>query len=40
VVQGQAAYFARGAQVVQVVMYAPVISAQAADTFFTSLHFD
>ena len=40
VVQGQAAYFARGAQVVQGVMYAPVISAQAADTFFTSLHFD
>ena len=40
VVQGQAAYFSRGAQVVQVVMYAPVISAQAADTFFTSLHFD
>lgn len=39
-VQGQAAYFARGAQVVQVVMYAPVISAQAADTFFTSLRFD
>lgn len=40
VVQGQAAYFSRGAQVVQVVMYAPVISAQAADTFFTSLRFD
>jgi hypothetical protein len=26
--------------VVQVVMYAPVISAQVADTFFTSLRFD
>ena len=36
-VQSRAAYFAKGARVVQVVMYAPKINPDAADTFFTSL---
>ena len=39
-VQGQAAYFAKGARVVQVVMYAPKINPVAADTFFTSLRIE
>ena len=36
-VSGQAAYFAQGSQLFQVVMYAPNIDAEAADTFFSSL---
>ena len=36
-VAGQAAYFAQGSQVFQVVMYAPKIKSEAADTFFSSL---
>jgi hypothetical protein len=39
-IQGRAAYFAKGARVVQVVMYAPKISPEAAETFFTSLRID
>lgn len=39
-VSGQAAYFARGAQVFQVVMYAPDIAPEVAETFFASLKFD
>ena len=36
-VAGQAAYFAQGSQVFQVVMYAPKITPEAADTYFSSL---
>ena len=36
-VAGQAAYFAHGSQVFQVVMYAQKIMPEAADTFFSSL---
>lgn len=36
-VQGHAAYFSSGSLIVQAVMYAPHISPDAADTFFTSL---
>jgi hypothetical protein len=39
-VQGQAVYFARGSQLFQAVIYAPRISAEAADTFFESLAFE
>jgi hypothetical protein len=36
-VSGQAAYFAQGAQVFQVVMYATAIAPEVAETFFSSL---
>lgn len=36
-VSGQAAYFAQGTQVFQVVMYAPQIAPDVAETFFSSL---
>ena len=36
-VSGQAAYFAQGSQVFQVVMYAPKIAPDVAETFFSSL---
>ena len=36
-VSGQAAYFAQGAQVFQVVLYAPQIAPEVAETFFSSL---
>ena len=36
-VAGQAAYFAQGSQVFQVVMYAPKITPEVADTLFSSL---
>lgn len=39
-VSGQAAYFAQGSQVFQVVMYAPKIAPEAAETFFSSLKFE
>ena len=39
-VSGQAAYFADGAQVFQVVMYAPQIAPEVAETFFSSLKFE
>jgi hypothetical protein len=39
-VSGQAAYFAQGSQVFQVVMYAPQIAPEVAETFFTSLTFE
>ena len=39
-VSGQAAYFAQGAQVFQVVLYSARISPEAADTFFSSLKFE
>jgi hypothetical protein len=39
-VRGQAAYFARGSQVFQAVLYAEKISAEVSDTFFSSLKFD
>ena len=39
-VTGQAAYFAQGTQVFQVVMYAATPNPEAADTFFSSLKFD
>lgn len=38
-VMGQVAYFSRGAQVFQAVMYAPQIKPEVAETFFTSLKF-
>lgn len=38
-VSGQAAYFAQGSQVFQVVMYAPHIAPDVAETFFSSLKF-
>ncbi len=38
-VQGRAAYFASGTRIFQAVIYAPDISAEAAETFFTSLRF-
>jgi hypothetical protein len=40
VVSGQAAYFAQGSQVFQVVMYAPKIESEVAETFFSSLKFE
>ena len=39
-VQSQAAYFARGAQVFQAVIYADRISPEVAETFFSSLKLD
>lgn len=39
-VSGQAAYFAQGPQLFQVVMYAPKIDAEVAETFFSSLKFE
>ena len=39
-VSGQAAYFAQGKQLFQVVLYAPKIAPEAADTFFSSLKFE
>ena len=39
-VAGQAAYFAQGSQLFQVVMYAPRIAPDAAETFFSSLKFN
>ena len=39
-VNGQAAYFAQGSQVFQVVMYAPRIAPEVAETFFSSLKFE
>ncbi|MBG6076853.1 hypothetical protein [Polaromonas sp. CG_9.11] len=36
-VSGQAAYFAQGSQLFQVVMYAPHLMPEAAETFFSSL---
>ena len=39
-VTGQAAYFAHGTQVFQVVMYAAKPNLEAANTFFSSLKFD
>ncbi|MDB5938113.1 MAG: hypothetical protein JWP77_477 [Polaromonas sp.] len=39
-VSGQAAYFAQGSQVFQVVMYAPRIAPEVAETFFSSLKFE
>lgn len=36
-VAGQAAYFSRGSQLFQVVLYADVINAEVAETFFSSL---
>lgn len=39
-VTGQAAYFAKGTQVFQVVMYAGKVSPEAGDTFFSSLKFE
>ncbi|MDO8719061.1 MAG: hypothetical protein Q7K20_08800 [Polaromonas sp.] len=38
-VQGQAAYFAQGAQVFQAVIYATEITPEAAETFFSSFKF-
>jgi hypothetical protein len=39
-VSGQAAYFAQGPQVFQVVMYAPQMAPEVAETFFSSLKFE
>ena len=39
-VSGQAAYFSKGIQVFQVVMYAPKIESEVAETFFSSLKFE
>ncbi|MDB5966792.1 MAG: hypothetical protein JWQ72_3292 [Polaromonas sp.] len=39
-VSGQAAYFAQGSQVFQVVLYAAKIPADASEPFFSSLRFD
>lgn len=39
-VSGQAAYFAQGSQVFQVVMYSPRITPEVAETFFSSLKFE
>lgn len=39
-VSGQAAYFAQGSQLFQVVMYAPRITPEVAETFFSSLKFE
>ena len=39
-VSTQAAYFAQGSQLFQVVMYAPRIAPEAAETFFSSLKFE
>ena len=39
-VSSQAAYFVQGAQLFQVVMYAPQIAPEVAETFFSSLKFE
>jgi hypothetical protein len=39
-VQGQAAYFARGSQVFQAVIYSDRVTPEAADTFFAGLKFE
>jgi len=39
-VAGQAAYFARGSQLFQVVLYADVLDPEVAETFFSSLRFE
>lgn len=39
-VSSQAAYFAQGSQLFQVVMYAPQIAPEVAETFFSSLKFE
>jgi hypothetical protein len=39
-VAGQAAYFSRGSQLFQVVLYAGVIDAEVAETYFSSLKFE
>jgi hypothetical protein len=39
-VESQAAYFARGSQVVQAVIYADQVPAEAADAFFAGLGFE
>jgi hypothetical protein len=39
-VAGQAAYFARGSQLFQVVLYAAVMDAEVAETYFSSLRFE
>ena len=39
-VSGQSASFAQGAQVFQVVLYAPKIAPETAETFFSSLKFE
>jgi hypothetical protein len=39
-VSGQAAYFAQGSQVFQVVLYSAHISPEVAETFFSSLQFE
>ncbi|MBG6072367.1 MULTISPECIES: hypothetical protein [unclassified Polaromonas] len=39
-VSGQAAYFAQGSQLFQVVIYAPRIAPEVAETFFSSLKFE
>ncbi|WP_372827288.1 hypothetical protein [Polaromonas sp.] len=39
-VAGHAAYFSRGAQLFQVVLYADTINAEVAETFFSSLKFE
>ena len=39
-VSGQAAYFAQGSQVFQVVMYAGQIKPEVAETFYASLKFE
>jgi len=39
-VSTQAAYFAQGSQLFQVVMYAPNIAPEVAETFFSSLKFE
>jgi len=40
VVSGQAAYFAQGSQVFQVVLYADKVSPDVAETFFSGLRFE
>jgi len=40
VVEGQAVYFAQGAQAFQVVLYADRIAPEVAETFFSSLKFE
>jgi hypothetical protein len=39
-VMGQAAYFTKGSQVFQAVLYAEKVSTEVSDTFFSSLKFD
>ena len=39
-VSSQAAYFSQGSQLFQVVLYAPKIAPEVAETFFSSLKFD